>query len=196
MIEAHELTERHGDTTAVHPSAPRSRPGPSPGSSAERRRHVHDRAHDHGTGPADVGTVIANGKPYPQHRASLREGGALLEASAVHPSRSSRSHLLSMAATHDIEAARVSEVIEMTGRRDMETGAEQYRAAGLVAAVRDRFYRAVGRRHCVDGRHRRGQLPARSARWIEPYRKSRPRSRGWSTAARSGWRLCRTASSR
>jgi transposase len=30
------------------------------------------------------GTVTVNGKPYRQHRAPLREVGALLEASAVH----------------------------------------------------------------------------------------------------------------
>ena len=45
----------------------------------------------------------------------LREVGALLEASAVHPGRSARSHLRSMVATHNIKASRVSEVIEMTG---------------------------------------------------------------------------------
>ena len=31
------------------------------------------------------GTVTVNGKPYGQHRAPLREVGALLQASAVHP---------------------------------------------------------------------------------------------------------------
>jgi ABC-type multidrug transport system ATPase subunit len=41
------------------------------------------------------GTVTVNGKPYRQHRAPLREVGALLEASAVHPGRSARSHLRS-----------------------------------------------------------------------------------------------------
>jgi ABC-2 type transport system ATP-binding protein len=55
-------------------------------------------------------TVTVNGKPYRQHRAPLREVGALLEASAVHPGRSARSHLRSMAATHNIKASRVSEV--------------------------------------------------------------------------------------
>ena len=42
------------------------------------------------------GTVSVNGKSYRQHRAPLREVGALLEASAVHPGRSARSHLRSM----------------------------------------------------------------------------------------------------
>ena len=39
------------------------------------------------------------------HRAPLREVGALLEASAVHPGRSARSHLRTMAATHNIKAS-------------------------------------------------------------------------------------------
>ena len=47
--------------------------------------------------------------------------GALLEASAVHPGRSARSHLRSMAATHNIKASRVSEVIEMTGLAGVAT---------------------------------------------------------------------------
>jgi len=67
------------------------------------------------------GTVTVNGKPYRQHRAPLREVGALLEASAVHPGRSARSHLRSMAATHNITASRVSEVIEMTGLAGVAT---------------------------------------------------------------------------
>ena len=61
------------------------------------------------------GTATVNGKPYRQNPAPLREVGALLEASAVHPGRSARSHLRAMAATHNIKASRVSEVIEMTG---------------------------------------------------------------------------------
>jgi ABC-2 type transport system ATP-binding protein len=44
-----------------------------------------------------------------------REVGALLDAKAVHPGRSARSHLRTMAATHKIKASRVSKVIEMTG---------------------------------------------------------------------------------
>jgi ABC-2 type transport system ATP-binding protein len=67
------------------------------------------------------GTVTVNGKPYRQHRAPLREVSALLEASAVHPGRSARSHLRSMAATHAIKASRVSEVIEMTGLAGVAT---------------------------------------------------------------------------
>jgi len=38
------------------------------------------------------------------------DSAPLLEASAVHPGRSARSHLRSMAATHNIKTSRVSEV--------------------------------------------------------------------------------------
>jgi ABC-2 type transport system ATP-binding protein len=61
------------------------------------------------------GTVTVNGKAYARHRAPLREVGALLDAKAVHTGRSARSHLRTMAATHNIPVARVDEVIEMTG---------------------------------------------------------------------------------
>jgi hypothetical protein len=52
-------------------------------------------------------TVSVNGKPYRQHRAPLRVVGALRETSAVHPGRSARSHLRSLAATHEPEAGRL-----------------------------------------------------------------------------------------
>src|SRR3954466_12490190 len=61
------------------------------------------------------GTVTVNGKPYAEHRSPLSEAGALLDAKAVHPGRSARSHLRTMAATHNIPAARVDQVIDMTG---------------------------------------------------------------------------------
>ena len=61
------------------------------------------------------GSVTVNGLPYADHRAPLHEVGALLDAKAVHTSRSAYNHLRAMAATHSIPTARVQEVIEMTG---------------------------------------------------------------------------------
>jgi ABC-2 type transport system ATP-binding protein len=61
------------------------------------------------------GTVTVNGLPYARHKAPLHEVGALLDAKAVHTSRSAYNHLLAMAATHNIPKSRVHEVIEMTG---------------------------------------------------------------------------------
>jgi ABC-2 type transport system ATP-binding protein len=122
MIEAHELTKRYGDTIAVHSLSFTSAPGTVTGflgpngvgkSTTMRMIMGLDRP--------TSGTVTVNGKPYRQHRAPLREVGGLLEASAVHPGRSARSHLRTMAATHNIKASRVSEVIEMTGLAGVAT---------------------------------------------------------------------------
>ena len=111
MIEAHELTKRYGDTTAVHslsftiaPGTVTGFLGPNGAGKSTTMRMIM------GLDRPTSGTVTVNGKPYRQHRAPLREVGALLDASAVHPGRSARSHLRSMAAAHNIKASRVSEV--------------------------------------------------------------------------------------
>ena len=91
MIEAHELTKRYGDTTAVHslsftiaPGTVTGFLGPNGAGKSTTMRMIM------GLDRPTSGTVTVNGKPYRQHRAPLREVGALLEASAVHPDRSAR----------------------------------------------------------------------------------------------------------
>ena len=93
MIEARELTKRCGDTTAVHslsftiaPGTVTGFLGPNGAGKSTTMRMIM------GLDRPTSGTVTVNGKPYRQHRAPLREVGALLEASAVHPGRSARSH--------------------------------------------------------------------------------------------------------
>src|SRR5689334_22952777 len=122
MIEAHELTKRYGDTIAVHslsftiaPGTVTGFLGPNGVGKSTTMRMIM------GLDRPTSGTVTVNGKPYRQHRSPLREVGGLLEASAVHPGRSVRSHLRTMAATHNIKAYRVSEVIEMTGLAGVAT---------------------------------------------------------------------------
>src|SRR5436190_23588508 len=122
MIEAHELTKRYGDTTAVHslsftiaPGTVTGFLGPNGAGKPTTMRMIM------GLDRPTPGTVTVNSKPYRQHRSPLREVGPLLEASAVHPGRSARSHLRSMAATHNIKASGVSEVIEMTGLAGVAT---------------------------------------------------------------------------
>ncbi len=65
------------------------------------------------------GTVTVGGKPYRKHAKPLQVVGALLEARAVHTSRSAYNHLLALAATHGIAKTRVVEVIEMVGLQDV-----------------------------------------------------------------------------
>ena len=116
MIEAHELTKRYGDTTAVDsvsftiaPGSVTGFLGPNGAGKSTTMRMIM------GLDRPTSGTVTVNGRPYAGHRSPLREVGALLDAKAVHPGRSARSHLRPMAATHNIPTSRVDEVIDMTG---------------------------------------------------------------------------------
>lgn len=116
MIEAHGLTKRYGVKTAVdnvsftvEPGRVTGFLGPNgAGKSTTMRMAV---GLDHPTS----GHITVNGKPFSQHKAPLREVGALLEAKAVHTGRNATNHLRSLAATHGIGRKRVNEVIEMTG---------------------------------------------------------------------------------
>ena len=136
MIEAHELTKRYGDKTAVHtlsftiaPGTVTGFLGPNGAGKSTTMRLIM------GLDRPTSGTVTVNGKPYGQHRSPLREVGALLDAKAVHPGRSARSHLRTMAATHNIKTSRVSEVIEMTGL----AGAATKRVGGFSLGMSQRL---------------------------------------------------------
>jgi len=116
LIEAHSLTKRYGAKTAVDTIDFTVRPGlvtgflgpNGAGKSTTMRMIV-------GLDRPTSGAVTVNGRPYAQHRAPLRQVGALLDAKGVHPGRSARNHLLAVGATHRIGAKRVDEVIGITG---------------------------------------------------------------------------------
>lgn len=61
------------------------------------------------------GTALIDGKNYRSLPSPLTSVGALLDAKAMHPGRSGRAHLRSLAVTHGLPASRADEVIEMTG---------------------------------------------------------------------------------
>ncbi len=61
------------------------------------------------------GSVLINGKPFHDASWPLREVGALLEASAIHPGRSADNHLRSLAAANGIAKSRVDEVLYTVG---------------------------------------------------------------------------------
>jgi len=122
MIEAQGLTKRYGDKTAVDdisftipPGSVTGFLGPNGAGKSTTMRMIM------GLDRPTHGTVTVNGKPYAKHRSPLSEVGALLDAKAVHPGRSARSHLRTMAATHGISTRRVDEVIDMTGLSTVAT---------------------------------------------------------------------------
>jgi ABC-2 type transport system ATP-binding protein len=116
MIEAHQLTKRYGDKTAVDRLDFTVRPGTvtgflgpnGAGKSTTMRMIV-------GLDAPTSGSVSVNGRRYAQHSAPLQEVGTLLEAKSIHPGRSAFDHLMAQAHTHGIPRRRVEEVIELTG---------------------------------------------------------------------------------
>ncbi|WBO69561.1 ABC transporter ATP-binding protein [Streptomyces camelliae] len=116
MIEAHSLTKRYGERTAVEDLSFTVRPGAvtgflgpnGAGKSTTMRMLL-------GLDAPTSGRAVVNGKSYADHRAPLHEVGAMLEARAIHTGRSARNHLLALAATHGISVRRVDEVIDLVG---------------------------------------------------------------------------------
>jgi ABC-2 type transport system ATP-binding protein len=120
MIEAHQLTKRYGEKTAVDHLSFTVRPGmvtgflgPNGAGKSTTMRMVI------GLDAPDAGTVTVNGRPYAEHRTPLHEVGVLLEARAVHTGRSAVNHLRAMAATTGVGRRRVEEVIDMVGLREV-----------------------------------------------------------------------------
>ncbi|GAB3150894.1 ATP-binding cassette domain-containing protein [Amycolatopsis stemonae] len=116
MIEAHQLTKRYGEKTAVDHLDFTVRPGTvtgflgpnGAGKSTTMRMIV-------GLDAPTSGSVKVNGRRYAEHASPLQEVGVLLEAKSVHGGRSAFDHLLAQAQTHGIPRRRVDEVIELTG---------------------------------------------------------------------------------
>jgi ABC-2 type transport system ATP-binding protein len=63
----------------------------------------------------DAGTALIGGRPYRSLRRPLSHVGALLDASALQPSRSARNHLLWLAHSQSLTAGRVDEVVAQAG---------------------------------------------------------------------------------
>ena len=122
MITATALTKNYGTKRAVDGISFTVQPGKvtgflgpnGAGKSTTMRMIV-------GLDRPTFGSVSVNGRRYAEHHAPLREVGALLEAKSVHRSRSARTHLRALAATHSIPNTRVDEVIELTGLGSVAT---------------------------------------------------------------------------
>lgn len=120
MIEAKGLTKRYGDKVAVddvtftvEPGRVTGFLGPNGSGKSTTMRMII------GLDAPTAGTVTVNGRPYAEHAEPLAQVGALLEAKAVHTSRTALNHLRAVAATHSIPRWRVDEVIDMVGLSDV-----------------------------------------------------------------------------
>ncbi len=116
MIEVERLTKRFGAVTAVDDVSFTIRPG-----------HVTGFLGPNGAGKTTTmrlilgldtptsGKALVNGRPYADLVWPLRQVGVLLDASAVHPSRTALQHALAVAQSNGIGRQRVDEVLRLAG---------------------------------------------------------------------------------
>jgi len=116
VIQAVRLSKRYGRTTAVDDLSFEVRPGlvtgflgPNGSGKSTTMRMIM------GLDRPDAGTVTIDGRRYRDLRWPLREVGALLEATAIHPGRSASNHLLGLAQSNDIPRRRVDEMLALVG---------------------------------------------------------------------------------
>ena len=116
MIDAQHLTKRYGAKTAVDDLTFTVQPGqvtgflgPNGAGKSTTMRMIL------GLDAPTSGSVMVGGLPYRDHPMPLQVVGALLEARAIHTSRTAYSHLLALAATHGIGPNRVRQVIDQVG---------------------------------------------------------------------------------
>jgi ABC-2 type transport system ATP-binding protein len=116
MIEVSGLTKRYGDRTVVDdvsftlsPGSVTGFLGPNGAGKTTTMRMIT------GLVPASAGSALVDGRPYaalPNPGAVL---GTLLDAGAVHPGRTGRTHLRLLAAAIGVPASRADEVLEQVG---------------------------------------------------------------------------------
>jgi ABC-2 type transport system ATP-binding protein len=120
MIEVSGLTKTYGEKTAVHDLSFTVQPGivtgflgPNGAGKSTTMRMIA------GLDAPTSGTALVNGAPYQQARVPMAELGILLEAKAVHTSRSAYNHLLALAQTNGVPRSRVNQVIDLVGLGDV-----------------------------------------------------------------------------
>jgi ABC-2 type transport system ATP-binding protein len=116
MIDAQHLTKRYGAKTAVDDLTFTVQPGqvtgflgPNGAGKSTTMRMIL------GLDAPTSGSVTVGGRRYQEHARPLQVVGALLEARAVHTSRTAYHHLLALARTHGIGTDRVRQVIDQVG---------------------------------------------------------------------------------
>jgi ABC-2 type transport system ATP-binding protein len=88
-----------------------------------------------GLDAVEEGTALVGGRPYRSLRRPFNHVGSLLDAAALHPSRTGRNHLLWLAHSQGLTSRRVDEVVELAGLRT----AARRRAGGYSLGMRQRL---------------------------------------------------------
>jgi len=116
MLKIDHLTKHYKDTVALNDLSFEVKPGvvtgflgPNGSGKSTTMRIILGLDH------ANKGRATINGTNYADLKAPLREVGALLDAKAVHPGRTARNHLRSLAASNQIKMSRVEEVLQFAG---------------------------------------------------------------------------------
>lgn len=142
MITLRGLTKRHGDTVAVdgltldiEEGRVTGFLGPNGAGKSTTMRMIL------GLDRPTAGQALIDGKPYDARRHPVREVGSLLDAKALHPGRSARSHLVAQARSNGIPVRRVDEVLEVVGlaavarRRAGAFSLGMYQRLGIAGAL-------------------------------------------------------------
>jgi ABC-2 type transport system ATP-binding protein len=136
VIEVSGLTKQYGPRTvvddvsfALEPGTVTGFLGPNGAGKSTTLRMMT------GLVPATAGSTRIDGRPYDALANPAAVVGTLLDASAVHPGRTGRTHLRLMAATVGVPAARADEVLELVGLTD----AAGRRIGGYSLGMRQRL---------------------------------------------------------
>ncbi|HVV77257.1 MAG TPA: ATP-binding cassette domain-containing protein [Mycobacteriales bacterium] len=136
MVEVTELRKRYGATRAldgvtfgVEPGRITGFVGPNGAGKSTTMRVIL------GLDAVDSGTALVGGHRYETLAEPLRAVGALLDAGALQHNRSGRNHLLWLAHSHGLPAARVDEVIDLVGLGP----AARRKAGGYSLGMRQRL---------------------------------------------------------
>jgi ABC-2 type transport system ATP-binding protein len=135
-IDVTDLRKRYGRTVAldglsftVRPGAVTGFVGPNGAGKTTTMRVIL------GLDAPDEGSALIGGRPYRSLPAPLRHIGSLLDAAALHPSRTGRNHLLWLAYSQGLSANRVDEVIDQVG---LQTAARR-KAGGYSLGMQQRL---------------------------------------------------------
>ncbi|GAA1653005.1 hypothetical protein GCM10009828_097790 [Actinoplanes couchii] len=88
-----------------------------------------------GLDTAEAGSALVGGRPYRSLRDPLTHLGSMLDASALHPGRTARNHLLWIAHSQGLGARRADEVLDLAGLAP----AARRKAGGFSLGMRQRL---------------------------------------------------------